>query len=113
MAQSVYTIRMWHLTSTAGGGTFTGPQVPAGFVWVVRDVRMVVPSISANNLAQAITISAGGSLYICSSPSFSSVPGILYEWHGRAVVQPGEFLVATTQSPNWVATVDGYQLALP
>lgn len=113
MAQNVYSVRLWSMNTASGGPTFTGPQVPAGFVWVVRDVRMVVANVPANNIAAAITLSSGGTLYIASSPAYGSVPGILYEWHGRAIVNTGENLVAHTSSPNWDMTVDGYQLSLP
>lgn len=113
MAQQVYSVRLWHMTTASGGPVFTGPAVPSGYVWVVRDVRMVVANVPANNIAQTLTLSSGGSLYIASSPPYSAVPGIIYEWHGRAIVATGENLVANSSSPNWVMTVDGYQLSLP
>lgn len=113
MAQQVYTIRMWDLTSTAQPGPFVGPQVPQGFVWVVRDVRMLNIAQPATAVAAPILLTSGGTLRIAASPTYSSMPGILYHWQGRAVAAPGEFLTAITTSPNWNMVVDGYQLSTP
>lgn len=113
MAQQVYSVRLWISNSSLGGTVFTGPQVPAGFVWVVRDVRMLNTATSANSLASPMLVTAGGNANIAASPTYSSVPGVLYQWQGRAVVQAAEFLFVHTSSSNWQWAVDGYQLSLP
>jgi hypothetical protein len=58
-------------------------------------------------------LSIGGTMPIFSTPTYSSILGLVYEWHGRAIVNAGELLEAASQHIGWAMTVDGYQLSTP
>jgi hypothetical protein len=110
MAQPVYSLRLFaHGGITPGGGTI-GPVVPAGVVWVVRDID-----------AFNHTSVAGDSLFV-----FNQVTGVLvafslasstaplnYPWRGRQVYAEGEQIGLRSFQGTWSAAISGYQLTLP
>lgn len=109
---NVYSVRLWAVLSTTGPGAVLGPVVPAGFTWVVRDVRATNASQEASILGNLVLLVHAGPT-IFATPQFSTIGGLFYEWQGHAIVNAGEQLELVVSEPGWTLDVDGYQLTLP
>lgn len=113
MALNVYSQRLWSAGPFAAPGTQAGPAVPAGFTWVVRDVRWQNTSnFTGYRVSPAILETATG-IVLAATGTFTSIVGQLYEWQGRSILRAGEQLQFTSQSSSWKLVVDGYQLTGP
>jgi hypothetical protein len=110
VARSVYSLRIFSaggLTSSAGT---VGPVVPAGLVYVLRDIDAV-----------EITGSASAQLEVLS-PNFQPIwfintanpqIGANFQWRGRQVFNVGEQIGFHAFSGTWSIMASGYQLTLP
>lgn len=111
MPRPLYSSRLWFYQFLASNGTAFGPTVPAGFTWVVRDVRMVNTQPQTGLHVGALVLLSSAGPKITATPTFFSVTGELYHWEGRGMVPAGESLQLVTDSNGWEAVVDGYQLS--
>lgn len=112
MALPVYSKPLWILPAGwLAGSTPQSPSVPAGFVWVVREV-------SAHYGADAY---GGGALpaqllvtseVVWSTPVRSAVSGVVYSSSDlRHVMNAGDFMLFSTSSASWSLRVSGYELS--
>lgn len=110
MARVVYSQRFFAGAAASPVGP-VGPVVPAGFVWVVRDVDAVVRS-SGTAQMELLGQVAGQILVLWSYPQ-SPVPDNNFTWRGRQVFAEGERVGINVLSGNWDVGISGYQLTLP
>ena len=110
MTRVVYSQRLFAvqaLTSTPG---IVGPVVPAGVIWVLRDLDIVVEAgTSGNNMA--VLNQVGGLLVFLSVGT--ATPGPNYAWRGRQIYAQGEQIGFHVFSGTWDIAASGYQLTLP
>jgi hypothetical protein len=112
MAAPVHSVRLWSVVEAPLDFPSIGPQVPAGFVWVVRDVRMINVTLG-EAILNAVTLLIDNGATIYQTPNGCTIGQQMYGWQGRAIVQPGEQLQLFLPDPGWTVAVDGYQLTLP
>jgi hypothetical protein len=112
MANQVFSVRLWQVLNSTTTGAVLGPVVPAGFRWVVRDVRAINGTLEGSLLFVAQLLIHGGNT-IFSTPANMTLGGLMYDWQGRAIVNTGEQLELSLGDPGWTVAVDGYQLTLP
>ena len=110
MARDVYSLRIFAtgaLTSSAG---VVGPIVPAGLVYVLRDVDLFETTGAAGTFAQILSPVAGVLALFAgqAEPTTRSYP-----WRGRQVYAVGERVGFEVVSGTWSITASGYQLTLP
>lgn len=111
MSSPVHSVALWSLPFTSS--TFvTGPTVPAGFVWVVRDIALV-------NFKQpyfalgfyAIGTNVRGFVFLRGNGQDRG--GRDYQWRGRFVMEPGDQIWFEASDTGFEGVVSGYQLTLP
>lgn len=110
MAQAVYSKQLWVLDNVTG--FITGPSVPAGKVWILRDIMVI------NFQDQTMPV---GPFWVGSTNVrfiFAMGNGRMHgftpvEWHGRVVLNAGEQLHVSLTGPFWCVYVGGYELTSP
>lgn len=112
MAQQVYSKRLWSILNATTIGATLGPIVPAGFVWVVRDIRAINLQQDGTVLFEFQVLVHNGPI-IFATPLYSTIGGLMYSWEGRAVVNAGEQLELSIATSGWDVVVDGYELSTP
>lgn len=110
MARDVYSLRIYAAADLLASTGEVGPVVPAGFVYVVRDIDV------RENLATAgayifVKNPVGGILWIHQVDA--TVNGSVGQWRGRQVYAEGEQVGFQVSSGDWAVTCSGYQLTLP
>jgi hypothetical protein len=110
MSQRVYSVRHFSAGGlTAGAGT-VGPVVPAGFVWVVRDIDAL--EITGSTPAQMEVLNPNFQPFWFIDRNFPQV-GANFQWRGRQVFQAGEQIGFKAFSGTWSIMCSGYSLTLP
>jgi hypothetical protein len=110
MPAPVYSLRIFATGGLVPASGVVGPIVPAGLVYVLRDIDLVELSGST---------SAGFQLYgqtgnIIWVVQHSSAPGITQgQWRGRQVYNEGEQVGFQSATGTWSISASGYQLSLP
>jgi hypothetical protein len=87
-------------------GVASAGVVPGTEVWIVRDIEFVLPALEGP--AGTFVWLASGALIvykILTGPEW-------FQWQGRAVLEPGDELMITTNATTSVL-VSGYVLTLP
>jgi hypothetical protein len=103
----VYSLRIFGGQLTATSSSVT---VPAGLLYIVRDIDVVLTTPSGTSVF-FLSDPAGGILwYVSVDPA---VTARWQGWRGRQVYEDGEVLTMTAQSGTWDIHVSGYQLTLP
>lgn len=110
MARAVYSQRFFAFAGATPVGP-VGPIVPAGFVFVVRDIDAVVRSSGTAQL-EILGQVVGQLIALWSYPQ-SPVPDNNFEWRGRQVFGVGERVGISVLSGSWDVAISGYQLTLP
>lgn len=110
MARDVYSLRIFATASlTAASGT-VGPHVPAGFIYVLRDIDVVEISGSGTGVMQVQAQTLGVLWVFQRGSTLASAYG---SWRGRQVYAEGEQVGFTVGSGTWSIAASGYQLTLP
>lgn len=99
-----YTIRMLGGLATPAAGLEA--TVPAGYVWVIRDISALAAQAGSINVCVLIA----GQAFIWGVTSLTAEASV--SWSGRQVANAGEQLQAITQGQNTYFLVSGYQLAV-
>jgi hypothetical protein len=110
MAQRVYSIRIFATGALAPGAGLVGPVVPAGLVYVLRDVDVWNNASSSAVLLQVFN-PVGGALWSALDPSQPLHSG--WAWRGRQVYAEGERVGFESFNGTWSVMASGYQLTLP
>lgn len=110
MAAYVYSLRIFASGGLSPGAGTVGPIVPAGLVYIVRDIDAFDNSAgSSDNLV--VFNQVGGVLVSWIGPSIASIGG--YQWRGRQVYNEGEQVAVRSFVGTWTIAISGYQLTLP
>lgn len=110
MAREVYSLRIFASGGLSVAAGQVGPIVPAGFVYVVRDID-----------ALELTGVSGGQLQLISQVGTvvwfaGGLPGPAagnWSWRGRQVYNEGEQVGFKSGAGTWSMACSGYQLTLP
>lgn len=110
MTRDVYSVRL-----AAGGGLTPatgpiGPIVPAGVVWVVRDVDVVESSGLRPAGFEMYNQELGLLFFVLMT---TSTPSANFSWRGRQVYAEGEQIRIQATQGTWDFAISGYQLTLP
>lgn len=98
-----------------GTGTYNSTSVPAGYIWVVRDIVVLAPlrSVVLPQFAFSFDMQDGGGLPLFSIPDWEAVAGHSYHWGGHQVLLTGSNLRAVVRGPGWSWRVSGFTLTTP
>lgn len=107
---SVYSKLFQHVGPMVFG--VAGP-VPAGFVWVIRDMRAINPGNTfLQRFGFQVVDNENSHLWDIEYPYARC--GITHWWEGHQVLNPGDSLTFSSgDSHGWYWRVSGYQLTLP
>jgi hypothetical protein len=110
MARAVYSLRIFATGALSPGAGTVGPIVPAGLVYVVRDIDAFDDTAGASdNLIVFNQLS--GVLISWQGPSLAANGN--YSWRGRQVYNEGEQVAFRAFVGTWAIACSGYQLTLP
>lgn len=111
---NVHSVTMFSGGPNMSTGTTTSAAVPAGFVWVIKEILALNQRTGANFNLRGIQVQAPATLAVIFNLSIGQVvPFIMYRQECRVVLQPGQTLAVVTQEANWSCVISGYQLTLP
>lgn len=109
-AQPVYSLRIFgHAGLTNAAGT-VGPLVPAGLVYVVRDITVSRDTTGSTDNLIVFNQTEGVLLNIVVG---NLDPGNNFQWSGRQVYGPGEQVGFHAFVGTWAIACSGYQLSTP
>lgn len=103
MSWPVYTKRLGAFSAETSGLVTLG-TVPAGKVWIVRDVDA---TLTGGSIGQMETIVAGVAVF---SVFIATSEGETFPWRGRQPLTAGETLEAYITSGTWDLLAAGYEL---
>lgn len=110
MARVVYSQRLFAVQALTNAAGVVGPVVPAGVIWVLRDLDIVVEAgATGNNMG--VKNQVGGLLAFFSVGT--ATPGPNFAWRGRQIYAVGEQIGFEVFSGTWDIAASGYQLTLP
>lgn len=110
MARTVYSTRLYASAGLTAAGGVVGPVVPAGLLYVLRDLDVAEVSGTAGTIMIAIN-QAGGQLW--AAQRTAATPLGTFQWSGRQVYGAGERVAFQVFSGTWAIAASGYQLTLP
>lgn len=108
---NVYSALLWSIDAPAG--THNSDPVPAGYVWVIKDICVTFGD-SALDTGSAFLISAG----VPTVPIFArAIPELVtantYHWWGMQVVEAGDTITLISTDVSTQVRISGYVLTLP
>jgi hypothetical protein len=111
LALPVYSVPLWLLPAGwPSGSTPQSPVVPAGFVWVVREVSAYYGGGSLGGGAPPASLLVTSEV-VWTTPIRSAVAGQAYVSSDlRHVMNAADFMLFSTSSSSWALRVSGYQL---
>jgi hypothetical protein len=107
---SVYSTQFFAGSLPNGGSS--GPLVvPAGQLWIVRDISGV---LDGPTFANQLGVRAAGVYFYGFVINPGTTPPVAFHWEGRTVVSSGETLQVDNAGSAFIdVIVSGYVLALP
>lgn len=112
---NVYSTRLYYGANLAAG-SFTTSAIPAGFVFVVRDIRAQNrggSGVVAQTALNGVRVAASVGVQIWRTPASYAVTNFQYSTEGRFVMLAGETLTITTGEAGWDVAISGFQLSTP
>lgn len=110
MAQPVYSLRIFATGGLTPGAGVVGPIVPAGFVYVLRDIDMFEETAAGSTILTVRNQTGGVLIQVQAGTTISSRN---WEWRGRQVYNEGEQVAFLAVVGQWSVAASGYQLTLP
>lgn len=110
MAQTVYSLRLYAAQNLAPGSGVVGPVVPAGFIYVLRDID-VCSFTSTTGDELLVKGPTGGNVYVVVLTAGGD--RFNFQWRGRQVYAEGEQIGFHSLAGGWDVMASGYQLTLP
>lgn len=110
MARTVYSIRIFAAGGLNAAAGVVGPIVPAGHVYVVRDIDAL--EISGTRPAEFFFASQVGVSVQNFFVATTADPGNI-QWRGRQVYNEGERVAFSVFTGLWSIACSGYDLTLP
>lgn len=112
MALPAYSTLLWELKPPYGLGNIAGPVVPAGRVWIVRQVTATVPTNAAPGSGVLGLVFLADSQPLWRTPVNGTLGGEIYEATDvRFVIGAGSQLKAFSNGAEWFLRVSGYDLS--
>lgn len=107
----LYSEKLWS-EPTMPGGAYTSPVVPAGFVWIVREVEVFGQGdLNWRTAGFTLTSIDGAPIFAISYP-FAEIDRF-YHLTTRQVLDAGDQLVMVTGEYGWSWRISGYALSTP
>ena len=112
---TLFSVPLLRLTAAyAIGSPYFSPEVPTGYVWVVRDIAGLGGSLPDDEIAVAIDEGDGSLVYFYAwSDADSSAFNNTFHWKGRQVLDAGERLRVDVDGGGIWLAASGYQLSTP
>lgn len=110
MASAVYSLRIFAHGGLVAAGGKVGPIVPAGLIYVLRDID-VRETTGAAGADMFVFNQVGGILWLPIQPPAGQLPA--WQWRGRQVYAEGEQVGFQAFAGTWSVAASGYQLTLP
>lgn len=92
--------------------TVFGP-VPAGEVWIVRDIVASNQFNTWLNRLAGLNVQVGGGIDIWRLSGSGVVGGQTYHYDGRQVVNPGDSITVNDPDGGWSIRITGFVFDLP
>lgn len=105
---AVYSVQFYADQITAGG-TATLATVPAGMVWVVRDITLGNVATTATGPVSITAVGTGSPASIARWATIEAAAAVY--WTGRHVLNAGDLLNVYNNTGNMSVFVSGYQLS--
>jgi len=103
-----YTQLLWWTEALPAGFT-AGPFVPAGRLWVVRDIVAYYGSgVAFEQLGKLQIVEVGSDRFIGGVGAADAKGGTVYNIETRQVLNAGEQLGVFTGIDGWLFTISGY-----
>ena len=109
-SQPVYSLRIFSQGGLLPASGVVGPTVPAGLVYVLRDVDACDATFTAGDEMAFLSPTNNPIVFFRATVS---VPGENFSWRGRMVFGPGEKIGFESFQGAWNVVASGYQLTLP
>lgn len=97
----------------ATGAPLLPPAVPAGYIWVIRDIAAWNGQTIGFSVQGLMIEDTTNSAPFFQTPAMLSWSQTLYHLECRQVMPTGYELVAHTNSANWNVRISGYALTTP
>jgi hypothetical protein len=110
VARPLYSLRIFATGGLTPAAGIVGPTVPAGLIYVLRDIDVVEISSNASAIVQAYG-PTGGVLWVYERAA--SLNSAYSSWRGRQVFDEGEQVGFSSQVGTWAIAASGYQLTKP
>lgn len=109
MTPPVYSLRIFSGDISPASGT-VGPLVPAGLIYVLRDIDVVYRSSTAGDSMVVFNPTLG----LLVAYEYDPPPPVsVYQWRGRQVYNVGERVGFRSFGGTWSVCASGYMLSLP
>lgn len=108
--RTVYSLRIFATGGLSPGAGLVGPIVPAGLVYVVRDIDVVETSGTNGTILEFQGQTLGPLTYFERTAADGLGRG---SWRGRQIYNEGEQVGFKALSGTWSISCSGYQLTLP
>lgn len=106
----VYSIRMT-AQRVATGGTFTPVIVPAGVVWIIRDIRITCLESAPSGAPNLFARTPSADVTIVQEPT--PEPDVTLAQSARVVLEAGNEIRFTGHGDSYDVLISGYQLSAP
>lgn len=110
MSRNVYSLRIFATGGLDVAAGTVGPIVPAGLIYVVRDID-IVDETGAGTDEMVVYGPTGGHVLVLRQGH--EIVGFNYAWRGRQVYAEGERVGFQSIAGTWSVSCSGYQLTLP
>lgn len=110
MARALYSLRIFSSGALTNAAGTVGPIVPAGLIYVLRDIDAFDSTNSAADELVVFSPVAGVLLNITGP---QAAPLGVHSWRGRQVYDEGEQVGVHAFVGTWSITISGYQLTKP
>lgn len=108
---AVYSQLLWQAAGLSPG-TYSSDVVPDGFVWVVRDLVVIIDATDSLLLQGFFIVdTAGVPRWTWPRPYVRA--NVDYHWSGHQVLETGDQLTMTSADDSTSWAMSGYQLTLP
>lgn len=107
---TVYSLRIAAFGTLTPATGKVGPTVPAGLVYIVRDIDAVDTTIATGD---ELAVYGPIGEYLLIARQGHELTGFNYSWRGRQVYGPGEQIAFQSIAGSWDIACSGYQLTLP
>lgn len=92
--------------------TSTSSNVPAGYLWVVRNIDCVIAGVFGESSGGKVTVADSSGCLIWQVSGYGFTENSHAQWEGRQVLVAGDHLVVVTTTPGASVRISGYALTV-